>query len=138
VAFLLDTCLISEIWKPKPNAGVLAWIGGSDETEMHISVLCLGELRKGIGRVPASKRRQRLLRDYALLRSRFSSRVLPVTDQAAERWGDLAADAAASGRHLHVVDGLMAATALVFGLELVTRNVADFATTHVPIVDPWT
>ena len=68
----------------------------------------------------------------------LSSRVLPVTDQAVERWGDLAAAAAAAGRHLHVVDGLMAATALVFGLELVTRNVADFATTHVPIVDPWT
>lgn len=61
-----------------------------------------------------------------------------MTDQAAERWGDLAADAAGAGRHLHVVDGLMAATALVFGLELVTRNVADFATTLVPLVDPWT
>jgi hypothetical protein len=138
VAFLLDTCLISEIWKPRPNAGVLAWVGSSDETELHISVLCLGEIRKGVGGLPEGKRKQRLLHDYALLRSRFSSRVLPVTDQAAERWGDLAAGAVASGRHLHVVDGLMAATALVFGLSLVTRNVADFATTHVPIVNPWT
>lgn len=52
MAFLLGTCLISEIWKPRPNAGVMAWLGGADEAEMHLSVLCLGELRKVIGRVP--------------------------------------------------------------------------------------
>jgi predicted nucleic acid-binding protein len=138
VGYLLDTCLVSEIWKPAPNRGVVEWLASSDEDELFVSVLCLGEIRKGIGAVPDGKKKDRLIRDYALLRSRFSSRVLPVTDQAAERWGDLAAGASRAGRHLHVVDGLVAATALVFGQSLVTRNVADFATTPVPLVNPWT
>jgi predicted nucleic acid-binding protein len=72
------------------------------------------------------------------LRSRFSSRVLAVTDVVAERWGALSAEAARAGKHVHVVDGLVAATAVVFGLTVVTRNVDDFAATSVPVVDPWT
>jgi toxin FitB len=137
VAYLVDTCLISEIWKPKPNNGVVEWLGRSDEGELFISVLSLGEIRKGISAAPDGRKKQRLLRDYALLRSRFFSRVVPIGDQTAERWGDLAAEARSKGRHLHVVDGLLAATALVLGFSLVTRNVADFATTTVPIVNPW-
>ncbi len=138
MAFLLDTCLLSELWKPKPNPGVMGWLGDSDEAELFISVLCLGEIRKGISALPDGRNKVRFLRDYALLRSRFSSRVIAVTDQAAERWGDLSAAAGRTGRHLHVVDGLVASTALVAGLSLVTRNVNDFATTGVPLVNPWT
>ena len=138
MGYLLDTCLVSEIWKPAPNRGAVEWLASSDEDELFVSVLCLGEIRKGISAVPDGKKKDRLIRDYALLRSRFSSRVLPVTDQVAERWGDLAAGASRAGRQLHVVDGLIAATALVFGQSLVTRKVADFATTPVPLVNPWT
>lgn len=138
MGYLLDTCLISEVWKPAPNVGVMTWLRGSDEDELHISALCLGEIRKGIAGLPDGKRRTRLLRDYAALRSRFSSRVLSVNDQTAERWGELAADAKRTGRQLHVVDGLIAATALVFGHTLVTRNVSDFDAVPLPIVNPWT
>ena len=72
------------------------------------------------------------------LRGRFVQRVLPIDETTAERWGDLAAAAARAGCALHVIDGLLAATAIVRALTLVTRNVDDFASTPVPIVNPWT
>jgi toxin FitB len=138
VAYLLDTCLISEVWKPEPHAGVIAWLARSAEPELHLSVLTLGELRKGIARLEDGRKKAHLVRDYGALRSRFSSRVVGVTDVVAERWGELAADGAREGRKVHVVEGLLAATALVHGLTLVTRNVADFAGIPIPIEDPWT
>lgn len=138
MSFLLDTCLLSEVWKKSPNEGVVEWLADSFEDELHLSVLSLGEIRKGIGRAPDGKRKQGLLRDYAKLRSRFASRILPVTDAVAERWGDLAASASRAGRAVRVVDGLLAATAYEFGLSVVTRNVADFEATSVRVTNPWT
>lgn len=138
MAYLLDTCLLSEIWKPSPNEGVATWLGGSSEGELFLSVLSIGELKKGIEKLADGKKKASLLRDYVVLRSRFSQRILAVTDVVAERWGDLAATTARAGRHLHVVDGLVAATALVAGFVLITRNVVDFDATPVPLLNPWT
>jgi predicted nucleic acid-binding protein len=138
VAYLLDTCLLSEIWKASPNPGVVDWLGRSDEDQLFLSVLTLGELKKGIERLDTGRKKQRLLRDYGRLRSRFSSRILAVTDVVAERWGELTANALRAGRHVHVVDGLVGATALVFGLTVVTRNVSDFAMTTASVENPWT
>jgi toxin FitB len=138
MTYLLDTCLISEMWRPSPNRGVVEWLSGSLEEDLFLSVLSLGEIKKGVGRLADGKKKDRLLRDYALLRGRFAHRVLPIDDSVAERWGDLAATAARAGRELHVVDGLIAATALLHGFSLVSRNVGDFAATPVPVVNPWT
>jgi predicted nucleic acid-binding protein len=138
VAYLLDTCLLSEVWKPTPNAGVLTWLGSSYEDELFVSVLSLGELKKGIERLATGTKKRRITRDYAVLRSRFSSRALGVSAVVAERWGELSAEAGRAGRHLHVIDGLLAASALVHGLTVVTRNVTDFQSTSVPLLDPWT
>ena len=135
--FLLDTCLISEVWKPAPDPGVIDWLTGSIEDELFLSVLTLGELRKGITGLAEGRKKQRLVRDYGLLRSRFGARVLSVGDLVAERWGELSAEASRQGRTIHVVDGLLAATVMVHGLTLVTRNVTDFATVPVPIENPW-
>ena len=135
--FLLDTCLISEVWKPAPNAGVIDWLSRSIEDDLFLSVLTLGELRKGIAGLAEGRKKQRLVRDYGLLRSRFGSRVLAVSDLVAERWGELAADASRAGRVVHVVDGLLAATVMIHGLTLVTGNVADFAAVPVAIENPW-
>ncbi|MCC6897495.1 MAG: type II toxin-antitoxin system VapC family toxin [Polyangiaceae bacterium] len=137
MGFLLDTCVVSEVWRATPNGGVIDWLQGSAEDELFMSVLSLGELKKGIEKLPSGKKKQKLLVGYGALRSRFSARMLGVTDLVAERWGALSAEASLSGRHLHVVDGLVAATALVFGLTVVTRNVSDFAMTSVPLVNPW-
>jgi toxin FitB len=138
VAYLLDTCLVSELWKPTPNPGVVDWLEESSEEELFMSVLSLGEIRRGVDRLPLGKKRERLSRDLVSLRSRVSSRVLPIDGVVAERWGVIGAETARKGKQLHVVDGLIAATALVAGLTIVTRNVSDFAPTSVPIVDPWT
>ena len=137
MAYLLDTCLLSEVWKPSPNPGVLRWLGDSYEDELFLSVLSLGEITKGLERLPDGKKRHRIVRDYSVLRSRFASRVLGVSDVVAERWGEVSAGAERAGRRLHVVDGLLAATALVHGLTVVTRNVDDFESTSVPLLDPW-
>lgn len=137
MGYLIDTCVLSEVWKPKPDADVMEWFAESLEDELFLSVLTLGELTKGLDRLPTGKKRDRLLADYGVLRSRFSARVLPITDVVAERWGALAASAARAGKQVHVVDGLMAATAFVSGLTVVTRNVVDFAPTHVPLLNPF-
>lgn len=135
--FLLDTCLLSEVWKPAPAESVIEWLDQTVEDELFLSVLTLGELRKGIDRMPAGKKRDRLSRDYVALRSRFSTRVLPITDVVAERWGQISAEAGRAGKQVHVVDGLIAASALVSGLTVVTRNAGDFSATNVPVLNPW-
>jgi predicted nucleic acid-binding protein len=135
--YLLDTCLLSEVWKPSPNEGVMTWLRGSAEEELFLSVLSLGELRKRIETLSHGPKKTRLLRDYGTLRSRFASRVLAVTDGVAERWGEISASASRAGRHLRAVDGLIAATALVAGLTVVTRNVVDFEPTPAPLLNPW-
>lgn len=138
MAYLLDTCLVSELWKPRPNAGVVEWLEESDEEALFLSVLTLGEIRRGIDQLPAGKKRERLDKALVTLRSRLSPRVLPISDVVAERWGALSAEAARRGKKVHVVDGLIAATALVTGLTVATRNVDDFSPTSVPVIDPWT
>jgi toxin FitB len=138
VSYLLDTCLLSELWKPAPNGGALAWTESVDEDELYLSVLTLGELTRGVEGLPHGKRRQRLARDYQALRSRFAERILPVTPAVSERWGAISARARSVGRSVHVVDGLLAATALQAGLTVVTRNVQDFEVTQVVLVNPWT
>lgn len=137
MAYLLDTCLLSEVWKPTPNEGVLDWLAASIEEELFMSVLSLGELRRGIDLLADGKKKQRLAKDYVALRSRFSTRVLGISAVVAERWGSVGAEARRAGKRVHVVDGLIAATALVRGLTVVTRNVGDFAGTAVPVLDPW-
>lgn len=136
--FLLDTNVISELVKPKPEHKVTAWVDSTDENLMFLSVLTLGEIRKGIGLVRDAVRRVRLEgwldSDLTL---RFAERILPIDRAVAERWGRLAAAAAAKKSTLPVIDGLLAATALGQNLTLVTRNTKDIAVTGVPVFNPW-
>jgi predicted nucleic acid-binding protein len=138
VGYLLDTCLLSEVWRPAPNAGVLEWLEHAIEAELFLSALTIGELRSGIAQLPEGRKKAGLLRGYVRIRGRFEGRVLAIDALVAERWGQLSAEARRSGKHLHVVDGLIAATAWVHGLTLVTRNVSDFGAAPVPLENPWT
>lgn len=136
--FLLDTNCISEVVRPSPAPGVLKWMESVDERRLYLSVLTLGEIRKGVTALPPGKRRTRL-EDWLEvdLNARFSSRILPIDLAVADRWGVLAAQAQARGMPLPVIDGLLAATALHYSLTVVSRNAGDFAAAHVPVLNPW-
>ncbi len=136
--FLLDTNVISELIRPKPDDNLLRWIEETDESILFLSVLTLGEIRKGIASLGSGRRRGRLESWLQVdLRSRFQDRILPIGEAIADRWGAVSAIAAAKGKPVPVIDGLLAATALHHNLTLVTRNSSDVAGTGVPTLDPW-
>ena len=136
--FLLDTNVVSELVSPKPNDKVLRWIEQADESILFLSVLTLGEIRNGVERLRPGRRRGRL-ESWLLvdLPRRFQDRILPVTAAVADRWGTVSAIAAARGKPVPVVDGLLAATALHYNLALVTRNTSDVSGTGVLTRNPW-
>ena len=137
MSFLLDTNGVSEWVRPRPNAGVMAWLAEADEDGVFLSVVTLAELRHGIERMAVGQRRRRLNEWLANdLLFRFEGRVLLVDVTVADSWGRLTASREASGRPISVADAFIAATAAVHGLTVVTRNVADFERT-VRTVNPW-
>jgi len=139
VSFLLDTNVVSEWVKPRPNAGVVAWLAEADEDRIFVSVITLAELRYGIERLAAGHRRRRLdewLRHELPLR--FEGRVLSIDAAIADAWGKIVARSEAVGRPIGVTDAFIAASAEVHGLTLVTRNASDFEPTLKSIVNPWT
>jgi len=136
--FLVDTNCISEVVRVKPEARVLAWIEAADESLLYLSVLTLGEIRKGVAALPQSRRRSRLETWLAVeLQARFSGRILPIDVAVADRWGLLAANAKSSGKPLSTIDGLLAATAIHHNLTVVSRNVSDFTSVPVQVLNPW-
>lgn len=136
--FLLDTNCISELVRVKPEPRVLEWMEAADEGLLYLSVLTLGEIRKGLAGLPQSKRRTHLEAWLEVeLQARFSRRILPVDAAVADRWGVLAADAKRKGKALSTIDALLAATALHYNLTVVSRNVSDFANTQIPFLNPW-
>jgi predicted nucleic acid-binding protein len=136
--FLLDTNCISELVRSRPDPRVLAWMESTNESLLYISVLTLGEIRKGVAGLPQGKRRTQLETWLELeLQIRFSGRILSIVAAIADRWGLLAAQAKRKGRSLSAIDGLLAATAIDHNLTIVSRNVGDFANTQVSILNPW-
>jgi predicted nucleic acid-binding protein len=138
MSFLLDTNVVSEWARPQPHRGVIAWLAEADEDAVFLSVVTLAELRRGVDRLPGGRRRERLevwLRDELPLR--FTGRLLGIDEGVADAWGRLVARSEASGRAISAMDGFIAATAVVHGLSLVTRNVADFRGVLPTIVNPW-
>lgn len=137
--FLLDTNVLSELIRPKPERKVVEWIASADEDFLFISVLTLGEIRKGIAMLPGGSRRARLEAWFESdLRARFSGRILAIDEDVADRWGQIAAAAAAAGQPLPVIDALLAASALHHNLTLVTRDDSAVAGTGVLTLNPWT
>lgn len=135
--FLLDTNVVSELVRPAPEPRVTAWISATDENLLYLSVLTLGEIRKGAARVRNASRRAALQawleRDLSM---RFAGRILSIDASVADRWGYVAGQARPDAP-LPVIDGLLAATALHHNLTLVTRNVKDVSGTGAPLFNPW-
>jgi toxin FitB len=136
--FLLDTNCISELVHSKPEPSVLEWMEAADESLLYLSVLTLGEIRKGVAGLSQSRRRSHLEAWLELdLHARFSGRILSIDAPIADRWGLLAAEAKRKGKPLPAVDGLLAATAIHHNLTIVSRNISDFASTQVSLLNPW-
>tara|TARA_R110002124_G_scaffold142520_2_gene307313 strand:- start:288 stop:713 length:426 start_codon:yes stop_codon:yes gene_type:complete len=138
VNYLLDTCLLSELCKPEPDAGVVAWIADIEETRLFISVLSLGEIQKGVAKLENGRRRNALQNwlEQDLL-CRFTQRVLPFELDMALEWGLVSAASESRGRPAPVIDALLAVTAIAHNLTLVTRNDKDFSDFPVKVLNPW-
>ena len=136
--YLLDTCIISEIAKPKPEKAVIRWIEGCDEESLFLSVLTIGEIQKGIARISDNARHAKFQQWLDVdLKQRFAYRILSINEAVAMTWGLVQGRAEANGRPLPTIDGLLGATALVHNLVLVTRNEPDFLATGATVLNPW-
>lgn len=134
MAYLLDTCVLSELRKPKAHPGVMAWMAGIQPEEAFLSVLTLGEIRRGLElRRAKDQAAARALERWLLgLEAHYADRILPLTATIADRWGRLSPH-----QPLPVTDGLIAATALEHKLTVVTRNTEDFVRSGVSLLDPF-
>jgi len=136
--FLLDTNIPSEFRNPRPEPRVVKWVDSVAEDSVFISVITLGEIRKGCELLDLGKRRKELEQWLDVeVREWFAGRILPVTDAIAERWGRMEAQRQRLGLPLNTADGQIAATALEHGLTLVTRNVNDFRDLGVAVFNLW-
>lgn len=135
MSYLLDTNVLSELRRRVPDPAVVAWVEARPASTFFVSVLTLGEIRKGIESLADERRRLGLL-DWmeADVPAFFAGRILAIDLPIADRWGRLLAQA---GRPIPAIDSLLAATALQHGLRLVTRNVRDFAFPGLEIINPW-
>ena len=134
--FLLDTNVVSELVRKKPEPKVVQWIQDTDEELLYLSVLTIGEIRKGITLHPDAARRVKLEAWLSCdLKQRFLGRILSLDENVADRWGVIVGLAA---NPIPVIDGLLAATAFEHNLTFVTRNSSDVSATGVPLFNPWT
>ena len=138
MSFLLDTNVVSETTRPQPSASVLQWIAAQAIESLFISAITIGEVRRGALLLAAGKKRNALLRWIETgIKADFAGRILPVDTAVMERWAELQIATQKVGRHLPLMDSLLAATALVHGFTLVTRNTGDFRGANVPLLNPW-
>ena len=136
--YLLDTCLISELVKKEPNPGVVNWLDEQDEQKLFLSVQNLGELQKGISKLPDGTKKDELQAWIGLdLVERFTGRILDIDLETALCRGRIQGEAEQEGLKLPVMDSLIAATAAAHGLIVVTRNVRDMERCGVRVCNPW-
>ena len=135
--YLLDTCVVSETISRNPNPVVNAWLNGIDEENLFISSLTVGEIRKGIFKMPDCKRKTVLANWLDLLKANYVGRIVYVSTEVADEWGKRIALCEMRGLKKPSVDSLIAVSAVFEGLTLVTRNVTDMANLGAVIFNPW-
>ncbi|WP_433656600.1 type II toxin-antitoxin system VapC family toxin [Nocardia sp. CA-128927] len=136
--YLLDTNAVSEWVKPRPDPGLMDWLHEADEERMFLSVITIGEIRRGVDRMSDGRRKARLTTWLCeQVADRFDERLLPVDFGVAQAWGRIRARAERVGERVDAVDALIAATAEAHGLAVVTRNRKDFRGTGVQLLCPW-
>ena len=132
--YLVDTNVLCEPAKPKPNPKVMDWLTDND-SHLLVSVLTLGEILKGIELLPTGKRRRAMQAWFERIEAWAEDRLLPIDQDVMRTWGTYYARHLKRGRTLDVIDSLLGATALTPGLTVATRNGSDFP--EVPLVNPW-
>jgi predicted nucleic acid-binding protein len=135
--YLIDTNVLSELTKPFPNSGVVAWMRATPSSDTFVSTITIGEIEHGIALLPEGKKRRDLVAWLESLERAYGSRVLPVDSDVAKQWGRIVALARKRGRPVPVIDALIAATAIRHGLAVANRNAADAANAGAAVFDPW-
>ncbi len=136
--YLLDTCVISEIIRPRADENVISWMQNQDEKSLYLSVLTFGEIEKGIEKSPDEARKRKLqLWLEEDLKERFEGRIIPINMDVAVKWGAIQGNAELSGKPMPAIDGLIAVSGLVHNCIVVTRNVSDMEQSAVELLNPW-
>jgi tRNA(fMet)-specific endonuclease VapC len=136
--YLLDTCVLSELVTKQPAPKVVEFVDSLDPDDVYLSIITIGEIVKGIEKLPNSRRKQELhawLKEDLL--ARFQGKIIPIDEDVIVEWGILTARIEAAGKPMPAIDSLIAATAQANRLALVTRNVDDFSASGVELVNPW-
>ena len=136
--YLLDTCVLSELIKKNPSAKVVKWISKTEEVHLFISVLTIGEIHKGIEKLPESKKKEKLHKwvNYDL-KERFKNRIIDFDLQTATVWGKIQAQSELSGKSMPAIDGQIVATGISYDLIVVTRNITDMEISGASLLNPW-
>ncbi len=136
--YLLDTCVISELTRKKPEQKVITWISGIPEKTLFLSIFTLAEIHKGIEKL-ADGKKKRALHEWvnSELTERFENRILIFDLSAARKWGEIQGQAELQGKPMSLIDGLISSIASVNNMTLVTRNVKDMEASGVKLFNPW-
>jgi predicted nucleic acid-binding protein len=137
--YLLDTCVLSEYVKKKPNFQVIQWLDEQNEDSLFISILTIAELKKGIIKIKKSQasRYQKLNNWLLKIEQRFAGRILPLNKNILDTWATICGESEASGKKLPIMDSLIASTATQYNLIIVTRNINDFKFSSNQLFNPW-
>ena len=135
--FLLDTCVISELVKPAPNRKVVDWLNELPSEALFLCALTIGEVRKGLTKLPDSGKKKRLTLWLNTLLIEYKERILSIDLMVCENWGVLQGNAEKAGMPMSTIDGLIAATTYTHNLTLATRNENDFGPSNIPVINPW-
>lgn len=136
--YLMDTCVISEIIKPKPSSKVIKWLRACQDENLFLSSLTIGEIQKEISELPDSRKRNKLQEwmDTELIR-RFDKRVLVIDIKVAQKWGEIQASSEITGTKMPVIDSLIAAIGLVYDMTIVTRDTSGMEKSGARLFNPW-
>ncbi len=136
--YLLDTCVISELIKPKPSSKVLKWLRSCQDENLFLSSLTIGEIQKGISKLPDSRKRNKLQKwmDTELIR-RFDKRVLVIDIKVAQKWGEIQASSEIAGTKMPVIDSLIASIGIVHDMTVVTRDTSGMEKSWARLLNPW-
>ena len=136
--YLLDTCVISEMIKPKPDKNIISWLEKQNEDSLYLSVLTFGEIEKGIEKASNQIKKQKLrLWVEDDLKKRFDGRIIPISFSIAAEWGKIQGKAELLGKPMPTMDGLISVSGLVSQCTVVTRNISDMEQSSAELFNPW-